>query len=120
MNRKIIAVLILIAILIIGIVIWKSSDTVTDSGGVKIVKLTSSTKGDYSPKVIKVKAGTKVRIEADPNTLTGSMGTLIIDELNLSKEITSGDNVLEFIADKKGKYRMHCANGMGNGTLIVE
>lgn len=103
-----------------GIFIWKTVGTKSDNDDVKVVRLTSSAKGEYSPKTIKVKAGTKVRIEADPNTLTGSMGTLIIDDLNLSKEITPDSNVLEFIADRKGKYRMHCANSMGNGTLIVE
>lgn len=83
-------------------------------------KLSVSPEYIYSPQVMKVQAGTKVRIEGDPNTLSGSMDTLIIDGYELSKKITATDNVLEFVADKKGTFSVHCANGMGDGTLIVE
>lgn len=128
MNKKIILITLFATILILGIFAWKKLGPVnkSDEGEIiqtedlTVVKLTSSDMGVYSPQTIKVKVGTKVRIEGDPNTLKGSMGTLIIDDLNLSKEITKENNVLEFIADKPGQYRMRCANGMGNSTLIVE
>lgn len=129
MNKNIVTILVLVLILITGVFVWKKQGTSTNKGNedrviqtqdVTTVKLTSSATGVYSPQIVKVKAGTKVRIEGDPNTLTGSMGTVIIDGLNLSKEITADSNVLEFVADKPGQYRMHCANNMGNGTLIVE
>ncbi len=130
MNKNITIALVLLLIFILGVFTWKkignTNNVNSDEGKIvqtedlTIVKLTASKMGVYSPQTIKVKAGTKVRIEADPNTLTGSMGTLIIDDLNLSKEITKDSNVLEFIADKPGQYRMRCANNMGNSTLIVE
>ena len=129
MSRNVIAVLILALISLTGVFMWKKQSTTANRGNEEriiqtqdttTVKLTSSATGVYSPQTVKVKAGTKVRIEGDPNTLTGSMGTVIIDGLNLSKEITADSNVLEFVADKPGQYRMHCANNMGNGNLIVE
>ena len=61
-----------------------------------------------------------MRIEGDPESLSGSMDTMIVDGYELSKKVEPGDNILEFIADKTGTYKVHCANGMGNGTLIVE
>jgi plastocyanin domain-containing protein len=91
-----------------------------DTSGTTIVKLSSTDSGDYVPKVIKAKVGTKIRIEGDPNTLVGGMDTIIIDGYDLRKKISANDNVIEFTADKAGEFDMYCANGMGNGKLIVE
>lgn len=96
------------------------STQTTDVAEGDTFKLSVSPEYVYTPQLMKVKAGTKVRIEGDPKTLTGSMDTLIIDGYNLSKKIKEGDNVIEFTADKKGEFKVHCANGMGNGKLIVE
>jgi plastocyanin domain-containing protein len=74
----------------------------------------------YSPAEIRVKQGTKVRIVADPSTLTGCMTTVNIDGYGISKYIGAGDNVIEFTADKAGTFPIHCNMGMGNGKLIVE
>jgi plastocyanin domain-containing protein len=74
----------------------------------------------YSPAEIRVKQGTKVRIVADPTTLTGCMTTVNIDGYGISKYIGAGDNVIEFTADKAGTFPIHCNMGMGNGRLIVE
>jgi len=74
----------------------------------------------YSPAEIRVKQGTKLRIVADPSTLTGCMTTVNIDGYGISKYIRAGDNVIEFTADKAGTFPIHCNMGMGNGKLIVE
>jgi heme/copper-type cytochrome/quinol oxidase subunit 2 len=126
-NKPIVIVVVLI---ISGFLIWKQTkspnlktdtqNNVVQTDELTTIKLSSLQNGDYTPKTVKVKLGTKVRIEADSNTLTGSMGRLIIDGYELSKDITPESNVLEFIADKPGQFRMHCANNMGNGTLIVK
>lgn len=97
-----------------------SKETVVTTENATVVQLSSSIEGIYSPKVIKVKKGTKVRIEGDPKTLAGGMDTVIIDGYNVSKKISPNDNVLEFTADKVGTYKIHCENGQGDGTLIVE
>ena len=72
------------------------------------------------PAEIRVKQGTKVRIEGDTNTLVGCMSTVNIDGYEISKYIESGDNVIEFTADTAGTFPIHCNMGMGNGKLIVE
>jgi plastocyanin len=74
----------------------------------------------YTPAEIRVKQGTKVRIEGDTNTLVGCMSTVNIDGYGISKYIQSSDNVIEFTADTAGTFPIHCNMGMGNGKLIVE
>ena len=77
--------------------------------------------GQYDPAEIRVKQGTKVRIEGDPVTLSGCMAVVnIAGDYGISKLITPGDNVIEFTADKTGTFPMYCDMGIGNGKLIVE
>lgn len=76
--------------------------------------------GQYSPNEIRVKQGTKVRIEGDPKTLRGCMLVVNIEGYGISKPIRTGDNVIEFTADKVGTFPIYCNMGIGNGKLIVE
>lgn len=127
-DKKSLFVLVAVVVLAIGgwYVFGKRGDTqskysaktqLNQGGSIKLYAVPS---GDYAPKEIRVKAGTKVRIEGDVETLMGGMGTLIIDGYNVRKAITPEDNIVEFVADKTGTFKMYCANGMGNGKLIVE
>jgi plastocyanin domain-containing protein len=93
---------------------------VAPNGEIKTIKLAVDSNYVYNPQQITVKAGTKVRIEGDPNTLTGGMDTVVVEGYDVSKKISANDNVLEFLADKPGEYSVHCANNMGDGKLIVE
>ncbi|KKQ53462.1 MAG: hypothetical protein US70_C0003G0005 [Parcubacteria group bacterium GW2011_GWD2_38_11] len=126
-NKKILLVLIVVALVIGGGFILKrknmtqsKSSATVQTGKAGNIKLSADPSGAYNPKEIRVKAGTKVKIEGDQETLTGGMNTVIIDGYNIQKVIAPGDNVIEFVADKKGTFKMYCANGMGNGKLIVE
>lgn len=128
MNDKKLLLVLVVAVLAIGgwFVFGKNGDT-QSKASVKTqlnqgepIKLSSAPSGAYMPKEIRVKAGTKVRIEGDSETLTGGMNTVIIDGYNVRKVIAPEDNVIEFVADKTGTFKMYCANGMGNGKLIVE
>lgn len=126
-NKVMIAGIILI--MVIGFFIVSQPSKRTDSNDqskivqtaeLATIKLSALPNGTYSPQVIKVKSGTKVRIEGDPKTLSGGMDTVIIDDLNINQKISKENNIVEFTANKTGKFRMRCANNMGNGTLIVE
>lgn len=75
--------------------------------------------GVYDPQVIRVKTGSRVRIEGDPNTLVGCMSVVTIPDFGISKLISQGDNVIEFVADKPGDHKMSCTMGMGNGVIRV-
>lgn len=116
-------------VILVGFFIVKQLSKKTDSNdvskivqtvGLTTIKLSALPNGTYSPQVIKVKSGTKVRIEGDPKTLSGGMDTVIIDDLNINQKISQENSIVEFTANKTGKFRMRCANNMGNGTLIVE
>ena len=126
MNKNIRIAMVGIAIIagVIGYTKYNSSSSggtnVEQVGDVAVIKLSSLPNGNYTTQKFEVKQGTKVRIEGDPTTLVGSMSQVIVDDYNVSKDIAPGDNILEFIADKTGKFRIHCANGMGNGFLIVQ
>jgi plastocyanin domain-containing protein len=76
--------------------------------------------GQYDPAVIEVKQGTIVRIEGDPQTLSGCMEVVNIQGYGISKRISSGDNIIEFPADKTGTFPIYCNMGIGNGKLVVD
>lgn len=129
-DKKSLLLSFLIIVVLLGIGGWfafgknkagtkSESNKKTQSNQIESVKLSSTPEGKYVPKEIKVKKGTKVKIEGDLETLVGGMDTVIIDEYNIRKLIATGDNIVEFVADKSGTFRIYCANGMGNGKLIV-
>ena len=76
--------------------------------------------GQYDPATIEVKKGTIVRIEGDPQTLSGCMEVVNIQGYDISKRISAGDNVIEFPANKVGTFPMYCNMGIGNGKLVVD
>jgi len=96
-----------------------SADGGAGSGQVRTVKL-SYNGVQYSPAEIRVKQGTRVRIEGDPATLRGCMLVVNIGGYDVSKAIRAGDNVIEFTADRAGTFPISCNRGIGDGTLIVE
>lgn len=126
MNKNIGIAAVIIAVIagVIGYTKFSSSaggsQVVQQVGDVAVIKLSSLPNGNYTNQKFEVKQGTKVRIEGDPATLVGSMSKVIVDGYEVSKDIAEGDNVLEFVADKSGKFRIHCANGMGNAFLTVK
>ena len=126
-NKVVIAGVILILVVGFFIVAKPSKKTdlndqskILQTAGLTTIKLSALPSGTYSPQIVKVKLGTKVRIEGDPKTLSGGMDTVIIDDLNINQKISKENNIIEFTTAKTGKIRMRCANNMGNGTLIVE
>lgn len=126
-NTQIIS---LVVVVMLGGIVWgvvgqknKNNDEqerVVQMNGLTTIKLSAERNGMYSPQIIKVKTGEKIRIEGDPESLSGSMETVIVDGYEVSKKIAVGDNVLEFVANNPGEFKIHCAYGMGNSTLIVE
>ena len=125
-NGRIRLLAALVLVLALAIVAGCTTATQTDDSAVpsgsntKTIKLSSNAMGIYNPQEIRVRAGTTVRIEGDPDTLTGGMDTVVIEGFGINKKIAPSDNIIEFVADKPGEYEVRCANYMGKGKLIVE
>jgi plastocyanin domain-containing protein len=120
MAKFVTLIIAIIALALIFILSGCSSaqDVALTSSG-QTIKLVSTDSGQYVPAVIKVKLGDTVRIEGDTATLVAGMDTVVIDGYKIEKKISTDDYVIEFKADKAGDFKMNCANGMGNGRLIV-
>ncbi len=106
-----------------------SGDKMTASDGAmieEVVEIEVSSEGlAFTPKEIRVKAGSKVRL-----TYNNTKGThdFVIDEFvgAKTKQISAGQSdTVEFVADKTGEYEFYCsipghrAAGM-KGVFIVE
>lgn len=106
-------------VLILGLSGCSSAQDVALTPSGQTIKLVSTESGQYEPAVMKVKLGDTVRIEGDRETLIDGMDTVVIADYNINKKISPNDYSIEFTADKVGDFTINCANGMGNGRLIV-
>ncbi|MEN6396516.1 MAG: cupredoxin domain-containing protein [Methanoregula sp.] len=136
LNKILIAAIVFIVAVVVAIVfIFPASIGTTDTQPAPVVSVSASPQGDsgatqtftlgykngrYNPPEIRVKLGTNVRIEGDPNTLRGCMLVVNIEGYGISKPIRAGDNVIEFTADKAGTFPIYCNMGIGDGRLVVE
>ncbi len=89
------------------------------SGEVQEVRLTGNGV-DYTMTPSTLKAGTKVRMTVDTNTVLGCMRTIVIPAFRVSKTVSSGNNVIEFTPDKAGTFSITCGMGMGRGSFKVD
>ncbi len=77
------------------------------------------TRYGYEPSSITIKAGVPVRWTVNGDEATGCTSILTIPDLNISKALKSGDNVIEFTAPKKGRLGFMCSMGMVRGSFTV-
>lgn len=70
---------------------------------------------------ITVKAGIPVKwvITADKGTINGCNNELIIPKFDVKKELTEGENIIEFTPTKPGQYSYSCWMGMIRSTITV-
>jgi uncharacterized protein len=70
---------------------------------------------------ITVKAGIPVKwiITAEQGKVNGCNNELIIPKFNIEKELTEGENVIEFTPTKAGQYSYSCWMGMIRSTITV-
>jgi len=136
LNKILIAAVVVIVAVVIAVAIMSPAGTGTaDAQPAPVVSVISSPQRDngitqtftlgykngrYDPPEIRVKQGTKVRIEGDPKTLRGCMLVVNIEGYGISKPIRAGDNVIEFTADKAGTFPIYCNMGIGDGRLVVD
>ena len=74
----------------------------------------------YDPAVITVNKGDTLVLEGDMTRLLGCDRSFVIPGYGIRKTFKSGDNVLQFVADKAGTFPFSCSMGMYRGTLVVQ
>ena len=75
--------------------------------------------GGYSPSVLTVHAGSRVRWVITSTDAYTCASALRVPSLGISKQLAAGENVIEFIPDKEGNIPFNCSMGMYRGTINV-
>ena len=100
----------------------KISTTQTTSqdsdSNIQVIKMEVTSTG-YSPSAFTLKKGIPVRWEIDAKDLSGCNQTLVSRELNISKNLTKGANVINFTPEKIGTIAFSCSMGMIRGSFKV-
>lgn len=92
---------------------------VKDNSNAQVVEM-SITRSGFSPSVLKIKKGVPVRWVINGDSVTGCTNKIIVPSLNISKNISYGENIIEFTSDKVGEVPFSCWMGMVRGKFIVE
>ena len=97
----------------------ESANVVKVENGVQLVDSEISSRG-YP--VITVQKGIPVKwnLRADEGSLTGCNSSIIIPEFNIQKDLSPGDNIIEFTPTKAGTIPYSCWMGMVQSKIIVE
>lgn len=88
-------------------------------GNIQIVT-TKLKSGEYDP--IVVKKGVPVRwiINAEEENINGCNNEIIIPKYNISKKLSKGDNIIEFMPDEEGVIGYSCWMGMIKSDITVK
>ena len=85
----------------------------------QVVKMSVTSQG-FEPSVIKIKKGVPVRWIIQGVSVSGCTNRIIIPSLNISKNINSGENFINFAPTDSKEITFSCGMGMVRGKLIVE
>lgn len=77
------------------------------------------TASGFQPSVIALKQGIPVRWLINGQDVSGCTSTIIIPSLNISKNLQSGMNIVEFAPQKQGEIPFSCGMGMVRGKFVV-
>jgi len=78
-------------------------------------------KGGYTPDVIRVEAGTPVRLKFRREETSSCSEMVVFPDFGKSAALPSGEVVsVELMPAKAGRYAFQCQMGMLRGTLIAE
>jgi plastocyanin domain-containing protein len=78
-------------------------------------------RGGYSPAVVRVQAGRKVRLEFRREETSGCTEEVVIPDFGVRTFLPAHQTTpVEFTPEKPGSYEFTCGMGMVRGRLIVE
>ena len=87
--------------------------------GQQVIAMKQTASG-YRPSTLRVKAGVPVRWVITSESTYTCASSIVVPSLNISKNLTKGENVIEFTPTQKGTIPFSCSMGMYRGTFIVE
>lgn len=93
-----------------------SAPTVTN--GVQEVAM-KVTRYGYEPSSLMIRAGIPVRWVVDGAGAQGCTSQLVIPDLNITKSLSRGQNIVEFTAPRTGRLAFSCSMGMVRGSFTV-
>ena len=73
----------------------------------------------FKPAEFEIKKGIPVRWEINGINVSGCSNEIVIPQLNISKKINTGMNIIEFTPEEEGVLPFSCWMGMINGRIIV-
>lgn len=97
----------------------KNNPPAGDVAGEQTVEMHVTSAG-FAPATLKIKKGIPVKWVIKGDQVTSCTSTIIIPSLNISKRITSGDNIIRFTPEKLGTIPYSCGMGMVRGNFLVE
>lgn len=74
----------------------------------------------FRPATLMVKKGVPVRWVIKGDAVTSCTNKIIVPSLNISKNISYGENIIEFTPNKTGEIPFSCWMGMVRGKFLVE
>jgi plastocyanin len=74
----------------------------------------------FEPAVLHVKKGASVTFAVFGDEVTGCTNRIIIPSLNISKDISPGENLITFTPTAAGNIPYSCWMGMVHGTIVVD
>ncbi len=87
--------------------------------GVQIVRMTESNRG-YSPNRFTLKKDMPVKWIIDAEEPYSCASSIVLPKLSISKDLSAGENVIEFTPKTAGAMPFSCSMGMYRGVFIVE
>jgi plastocyanin domain-containing protein len=87
--------------------------------GYQEVKMNLSTFG-YEPNVLYVKKGVPVRWIINVKQMSGCTSAIRLDDYNIYKQLSYGENIIEFTPDKLGELKFSCGMRMVWGKFLVQ
>ena len=85
----------------------------------QVVEMSVTSRG-FEPSIIRIKQNIPVRWKIMGDSVTGCTNKIIVPDLNIAKDIQSGENIVEFTPQKTGPVAFSCWMGMVRGRFVVE
>lgn len=92
---------------------------VADDKNAQVVEMHVTDAG-FSPATLTVKKGVPVKWVIKGDDVTGCTSKIIVPSLNITKSLSSGDNIVEFTPAESGTIPFSCWMGMVQGKFIVQ